>query len=238
MKKTLLFIAVIAFVEMSFAQIETRTGLQLINRGDTVVSGVASPDYAQFPLSFTNTSTTDSRSLIVYVDESSTTMASGMTLAGMCADGECLPGLNSPAFIVGKDSTYNDFHLNISVDENVQAGTFSLIKINVIDAENTDDTVNAFYLKAEVNPVSINEALAASISICPNPAGNMVRISFEGNADRMQLVNMLGSVVRETVVESNAGGHMVSVAGLNSGVYACILISKGKAVASKRLIVK
>lgn len=239
MKKTLLFIAALTFVGMSLAQIETRNGLTLINSGDTVAFYVNSPDFAQFGLSFTNTSTTDAKRLVVSVDESRCTMAAGMTLAGMCADGECLSGTSCPPFIVGKDSTYTDFHLNINVASDLAAGTFSLVKMDVTDPDNTADTVNSFYVKVVINAASINEAVASDFDIYPNPASDMVRISMGNmNVTKIQVVNMLGAVVREAMVEGNNGEQMISVAGMKSGIYACNLISESKILASKKLVVK
>jgi Secretion system C-terminal sorting domain len=74
----------------------------------------------------------------------------------------------------------------------------------------------------------------------PNPASSHTNISYvlSGQKDAKILVtNMLGSTVKEIVVNGNQNTLTVPVKDLNSGVYVYSLVVDGKILSSKKLIV-
>ncbi len=85
--------------------------------------------------------------------------------------------------------------------------------------------------------VGINDpGLSRLINVYPNPAKDVLNIEFSGVKGKIsiQLVNMLGSVVRQTSIEDASAQNIqaISLADLQSGVY-FVRISDSKSTAIK-----
>ena len=122
----------------------------------------------------------------------------------------------------------------------------AIFKVRIYSESSPSDNYE-FYIKVVTNTVGINQlsAINSQISIYPNPASTMVNITladkesgeFSSDVRTVALCNMAGQQVYETVVPTGASTVAISVADLPKGVYNLIL-SNGKNIASKKLIVK
>lgn len=83
--------------------------------------------------------------------------------------------------------------------------------------------------------VGIQTEPAVSCAVYPNPASSVLNIMSEHTIDRVEVYNICGTLVGETM--PNAGTVAMSVAGYNSGVYIVRIHTQG-GVATKKLMVK
>ncbi|HNS11941.1 MAG TPA: T9SS type A sorting domain-containing protein [Bacteroidia bacterium] len=83
------------------------------------------------------------------------------------------------------------------------------------------------------NKVNISDAY-------PNPANNLTRISYDlstsGNS-RLVFYNLLGSIVYETPLTDNKGTLIVNTSGMKSGIYYYSIVTAGKNISSKKLVI-
>lgn len=91
-------------------------------------------------------------------------------------------------------------------------------------------------------PVQPAQAIAAAFRVYPNPAATTVTLALArqqpNDHSTVQVVNMLGSLVRTIAVQPELTGHdlTLSVADLPAGIYAYRLLVNNQLVATQRLI--
>ena len=85
--------------------------------------------------------------------------------------------------------------------------------------------------------VGLDELGQSEISLFPNPTNGMLTIGGVQEAARVEIVNALGEVVMQTVV-NGAEQQMLNLEGYASGVYMVRLQMNSGALVSKQFVVK
>jgi hypothetical protein len=96
---------------------------------------------------------------------------------------------------------------------------------------------------SSVSSIAEDAMQGGSISdIYPNPAVNFVSIDYSMPASvqsaSVSIVNLLGSVVKEAVVERNAGKLTMDISGLKGGIYFYTVRVNGDIYKTKKLVVR
>ena len=83
----------------------------------------------------------------------------------------------------------------------------------------------------------------ASINLYPNPTKNIAYVDYNlsgynTNGSKIEIRNMLGSVVKEVSIESNQGTQAINVNDMPNGVYLCSVVCNGKVCQTKKMVVK
>jgi hypothetical protein len=112
------------------------------------------------------------------------------------------------------------------------------------DMNNRNDSV-AVIVEFNASPAAIGDDLAKSVSFSeayPNPAINKVKIDYSIMANvnnaRIIITNMLGSKVKEIVLEELSGTASIEVSGFLSGIYFYSLVADDKLVLTRKFVVK
>lgn len=147
-------------------------------------------------------------------------------------------GVSAP-FVIARFSDYTDAHAEFYVPENAPA---TLFKVTCYDTANTSSKVE-FYLKVlNANAsVGIHQAVCdMQINAFPNPASNVVTVSFSEAADNGEVVlyNISGMIVKKVAVNAGQNVATISVSDLSSGVYFYGVRTKDGMSAIKKLVVR
>lgn len=106
---------------------------------------------------------------------------------------------------------------------NLCAGTYTVV---VTDANGCKETSTATVSQN----VSIEEREALNVIVYPNPARDMVNLSFEQALDadvQLKMINLLGEVVLERTIEKGESLIQISTAKYAEGVYQVWFVQKG-----------
>lgn len=120
----------------------------------------------------------------------------------------------------------------------------SVIEYTFYNMDNPDENVK-IVVNFDTSPTAINENILKSIwvsDIYPNPATNFVKVDYklphQVEAARVKIVNLLGSVVKEQVVDTQNSSLQIDINDINSGIYFYSLIANGEVVSTSKLIVR
>lgn len=104
---------------------------------------------------------------------------------------------------------------------------------------NATDSVYSFYVGDSIPnpPYSVKKTEDASVRVYPNPAYDYVNITLPIGSESVELVDVLGRVVRNTDVTSFTVGLKLSLQGLEDGIYTMIIRKKGGDVYARKVIV-
>jgi len=116
----------------------------------------------------------------------------------------------------------------------------SQVTYNFFNIADESDSVSATFIYDFTTGV---DELTSKINVSnayPNPANNLTRISYDLNSSRnakLVFYNLLGSIVYETPLTDNKGTLIVNTSGLKSGIYYYSIVTDGKNIASKKLVI-
>ncbi|MBQ1652214.1 MAG: T9SS type A sorting domain-containing protein, partial [Bacteroidales bacterium] len=107
--------------------------------------------------------------------------------------------------------------------------------------DNTDNprtitvTSDATYIASFIPAVGIDESIATEIAIFPNPANDILNITSSETISEIEIVNVMGQVVKR--IEVNSDNVVCNVEDLKAGVYV-VRIRTALATLSQRRFVK
>ncbi len=116
----------------------------------------------------------------------------------------------------------------------------SQVTYNFFNVADESDSVSATFIYDFT--IGVDE-LSNKVSVSnayPNPANNLTRISYDLISSRnakLVFYNLLGSIVYETPLTDNKGTLIVNTSGLKSGIYYYSIVTDGKNIASKKLVI-
>ena len=79
--------------------------------------------------------------------------------------------------------------------------------------------------------VSTETDLLSGLSIYPNPATDVLMVSNDNNIDRVQIVNIFGSVVLDQTIQANSG--KLDVSAMSPGIYFVTVSANSQQVVRK-----
>jgi hypothetical protein len=241
MKKTLLFISLIAATMISKAQIDILYQGNVVAESDTIVINEKSPnDECMLFLSFKNN---QDNKINVIVSSTHIYGSEGIRVESMCA-GACVPGTSTSVFSIEANETYDGFDAGIAIDGGLPMGTETMLQFTIQDQRSSSNNATV-YVKYVINQSGIN-ALAerpSSLKLYPNPVKNIAQVSYElpensVAGSKIEVRNMLGSVVKEVAIQNAQGSQSIDVSSMPNGVYLCSIVSRGKVCQTKKMIIK
>lgn len=138
------------------------------------------------------------------------------------------------------NTTYNDFKV-APFAYGWTSGQTATWRITVFDTTNTSDSVSTI-ISWTMWPTGLEAKVVEEVSInaYPNPATNNVTFKFNNVASSTNIViyDVLGKKVESIAIMNTKGNVNVDVSNLNKGVYFYSIISKDKALVTKKLVIK
>ena len=120
----------------------------------------------------------------------------------------------------------------------------SMVEYTFFNADNESQYVKvvAKYW-ASPNGIAEDAMNGGSISdIYPNPATSLVSIDFnmpaEVNSAKVSIVNLLGAVVKESVIERSSNKLTMDISELEGGIYFYTVLVNGDVFKTKKLVIK
>ena len=155
-----------------------------------------------------------------------------------CTMGSCMPGFDGKTIsIPGGTTLSDDAGIAWAYDYTPATGDYSPWSLNITYADNTGYSITCTIEFVPLQP-SANESLnSVAVAAYPNPASEEVVFNL-GNVNagaKLVLRDMSGRTVK--MVDAQAEVRM-DVDGLNAGVYFYTLEENGKAVATRKLVVR
>jgi len=164
----------------------------------------------------------------------------------MCVGEHCSDDSISSSIIIQPDSTFMKFDLQYiysNIDE-------TLARINLIDASSLE-TIQSFYVLYTTDTsttVSLEKPIkqgitSTNIEAYPNPANNNATIVYSlptnYKSGKIVVRNMIGATIKTISINGGSKGKQsISTAELPNGVYFYSIIGDGKALSTKKLVVK
>lgn len=161
----------------------------------------------------------------------------------MCFDGNCIiDTISSTPLALNPNILFTEFDLQYSYENK----DLSIGKINILD-ESSMEVLGSCIVKYSDNTVSltkpdkVNNVL--SMDVYPNPVMNNAIIKYNlpsiYSDAKIIIRNMVGSIVRSYDINNpGIGKQQFSVSDMQNGVYFYSLVSKGKNLSTKKMIVK
>ena len=164
----------------------------------------------------------------------------------------CYPPTNSGTYAIWQDQTSvaitsDDTHLLSShLLPNNNAG-ISRYRFVAYVENNPSDSVEVFieYRVGSAVGIDLDGSMVqtSSLNIYPNPASKEITIDYalaknHKNSAQMVIRNLLGEVVKNVDLTKSFNKQTLDISNLESGVYFYSLLVEGKALSSKRLVVK
>lgn len=90
---------------------------------------------------------------------------------------------------------------------------------------NTD----TFITTININVLGIGQANSTIASLTPNPAGSVLSVSFVGQADRIDVLDLMGHIITSRSIAPASGNRLqLDLSGLSAGVYFIRLSNQGQ----------
>jgi len=118
----------------------------------------------------------------------------------------------------------------------------TIMRYTFFDQNNPDDSV-CFYTEFNAGPVGIDEFSkdVAVSNAYPNPASSQTSIDYvlpySASSASIKIHNLLGAVVRETVLTDRTGKVTINISGLKDGVYFYSVMVNNETIEARRLVV-
>ena len=237
MKKALLFISLFATAIALRAQIDVLYQGNVVN--DTIVV------YEQSPNEESNIyfDCKNNGNAVVTAQITATTIygTEDIHVMSICVPGSCVPGTVSGKFNMLPNGEA-EWHAWIEINEGLANGTTTLFSFTIQDTLNADNNKTVF-VKYIIGENSLNELAKndVSIDLYPNPARNVVSVDYSlsgGMQSKIEIRNMLGSIVKEINIADNQGTQRINVSEMPNGVYLCSVVCNGKVYKTKKMVVK
>lgn len=240
MRKALLFISLFASAIVLRAQIDVLYQGSVVN--DTIVIYEKSPNEDCYI--YLTCKNNQSENINVKVVSNRVYGSEGMEILSVCALGEtCVPGTESRPFDIAANSE-KEFDSWVMINEGLAEGTNTMFSFTVLDM-NDEANFKTVFVKYIIGTNAINTVgkANANINLYPNPAKNMAYINYElpeSNVanSKIEIRNMLGSVVKEMTIQNNNGTQGIDTSNMPNGVYLCSIVCNGKVSQTKKMVVK
>jgi len=124
---------------------------------------------------------------------------------------------------------------NIVVDIHTEGAGYGLYRYYVVDGGSRIDSIDV----ALTSTLAVNEVEpAVAISVYPNPTASVLTIAASGLTDgyNVRMTDVLGKVVYDE--SATAATKKIDVSDFKNGVYLVTVLEKGKALQTKRVVVK
>jgi hypothetical protein len=121
------------------------------------------------------------------------------------------------------------------------AGNSGSTYVNYKFYNNSDTTQFASVtVKFTSGTVSIEEEAAVIANVYPNPASQLINFDYTlGNHQgSISISDLTGKVVKSVNLPENSAKHVISLDGLTDGIYIYTFYSDGKAISTKKFIIK
>lgn len=202
-----------------------------VAQGDTITV-VTNEQEPIVRINFRNTSATT----ITAQSTCTTVAAPHMSVVAMCA-GACQQGNVSPEFDIAGGETYTGFFADFAIDDAAANGDEGLFCLTTSDV-NSDADACTVYVRIVYSNAAIDAVdPSLSIQIYPNPAATLATVYATGVTEGSVLVRDLkGSVVAQVPVEH--GVATIDVTGLSAGAYLCSVLSQGRLIQTRKLVVR
>jgi hypothetical protein len=210
--------------------------------GDTLKLNIATGTERTDYIHFTNV-TNESISAKVYKEIIQ--LADGGDLL-MCVGSECTLDSISSAFNLEPNVEFTGFDLLYTYGNTDE----TLARINLIDASSLE-TIQSFYVLYTTDTsttVSLEKPIkqgitSTNIEAYPNPANNNATIVYSlptnYKSGKIVVRNMIGATIKTISINGGSKGKQsISTAELPNGVYFYSIIGDGKALSTKKLVVK
>lgn len=242
MKKTLLLLTVIFLAVVSMNAQDLTLSWEGETLGDTVTYWGDASDYEIVAHAIIHNNT--DRNLSIKVRRNRIQMVDS-TVSAFCWAGACWPPdtEESPAqeILAGTQSGDEDFsgHYNPNTHHGM-----SMVEYTFFNEADEEQFVKVV-VKYATNPDGIAEDAMAGGSISdiyPNPATTAVNINYDMPSTvktaKVQLINLLGSVVKEASIEPNSNSLSMNISELKGGVYFYAVVINGDVYKTRKLLVK
>ncbi len=141
-------------------------------------------------------------------------------------------GMPNPSITTSYDDNYDDFssiYINDYVIPDYSSGTYTIIG-NMLTLGNST-TYSIF----EKGALSLNTVEMASLQIYPNPAVDILNISYKSTIESVEIIDITGKKVFKTAISSEQG--IIDISILQAGVY-ILNIYTTDGMGSKKIIKK
>ena len=238
MKKTLLFISLLVAAFVSKAQISVLYNHTLVN--DTIEILAPSPDEENYI--YLTCKNDGSENVTLRVTATRIYGSEDVNVMSICVPGSCVPGLVSGTFDLAANAEA-EFDAWVEIGSDIAANTATLYQFTIQDQNDENNKTIVFVkyiIKLGVNALAQN---TASINLYPNPTKNIAYVDYNlsgynTDGSKIEIRNMLGSVVKEVSIESNQGTQAINVNDIPNGVYLCSVVCNGKVCQTKKMVVK
>ncbi|MCF6171692.1 MAG: T9SS type A sorting domain-containing protein [Bacteroidales bacterium] len=242
MKKTLLSFAAILLAVFSLNAQDLTLSWDGVPLGDTIVTW-GEPGNAEI-VSHVVVHNNTSNGINMLVRRKRISMVEGSSSAfcwGLCFPPDTEESPEPRLILPGGQSTDEEFSGHYY--PNGKIGT-SVVEYMFFNKDNEGQNVK-IVVKYWGSPAGIAEdaMVGGSISdIYPNPATNMVNIDYELTPEvdfaKIRIVNLLGAVVKEAVVERNNTKLTMDISDLNGGIYFYSVLVNGDVYKTKKLVIQ
>lgn len=134
------------------------------------------------------------------------------------------------------------YGLRTEMDHYDSVGT-SVVRYTIYDSLNVSDSLN-ITITYNITAFSAIKNFASNVYVsnaAPNPASNVVNFTCDlGSANTeafVKIYNALGTLVKTTSLNSSGKSTQIDVSNLEEGFYLYSIISNGKSISTKRLII-
>lgn len=237
MKKTLLFISLFASAIVLRAQIDVLYQGNVVN--DTIVIYEQSPNEESYL--YFNCKNNSSSALTARITAETVYGTEDIHVMSICVPGSCVPGTISGEFELASNAEA-ECDAWIEINGGLAYGTTTLFSFTIQDTRNAANSKTMF-VKYIIDRNSINTLAKNNVSIdlYPNPVRNVVTVDYSlsgGMQNKIEIRNMLGSVVKEISIADNQGTQRINVSDMPNGVYLCSVVCNGKVYKTKKMVVK
>lgn len=224
--------------------------LTLSNRNGAIapnstITQAGTPDSVEL-VTYLNVKNTSANSLKVLVKKVQISMLDStevtMCWAGGCYGSGTFVSPNDQAMAPGETITEFSGHYTQVAFSHFKSGE-SVVRWVFYDRANVNDSVSVT-VKYTTYPLGIAESLARQgtlSNIYPNPAFMDASCNYSlpaGLQGTIVVRDMLGTTVHAQLLPDQAGKVTINTSGMSEGIYFCSLVTNGKIVQSRKLIVK
>jgi len=243
MKKILLSIAVI-FVTAFYVNAQSYTlEMNGVVLGETITINPDSAGVAEltFEAIFNNNTTTGVNIRVIREEISLLEGASSYFCWGACYP----PNIDTSGMTMfipaGGSSIEGDFSAHYVIGE---SNGVSVIKYTFVNIDNPDEFVSIVD-NFDSSPLGVDENILGKVilsDVYPNPATNFVNIDYNfptevANAN-VRIVNILGSVVKEQIINTQNSTLQLDVSDIKSGIYFYSVLINNEVYDTKRLVIR
>ncbi len=242
MKKTLLTFAVVLLAVFSMNAQDLTLSWEGEALGDTVVI-IGNPSDFEIVFHAVVHNNTNS-GLQIKVRRKRLSMVENTTSAfcwGLCFPPDTDESVDSRLIMANGSSTDEEFSGHYTTAGQIG---ISMVEYTFFNADNEDQNVKvvAKYW-AGFDGIAEDAMNGGSISdIYPNPATNYVSVDYnmpaEVNSAKVSIVNLLGAVVKESVIERSSNKLTMDISELEGGIYFYTVLINGDVYKTKKLVIQ